>query len=41
MELVPEAAAGARLTDLAGASVELRALWAEQPAVISWLRHFG
>ncbi|MGE0453469.1 MAG: hypothetical protein AB7O37_00155 [Vicinamibacteria bacterium] len=41
MEHLPEAAAGARVTDLAGANVELRALWSERPAVISWLRHFG
>jgi hypothetical protein len=41
VEQVPEGAASARLADLGGASVELRALWAQRPAVIAWLRHFG
>jgi hypothetical protein len=41
VEPIPEAAAGARIRDLDGNEHELRELWAERPAVLVFLRHFG
>jgi hypothetical protein len=41
MEKLDERAQAARVRDLAGREVELRSLWAERPAVLAFLRHFG
>ena len=38
---VAEALAPITLTDSNGAEVELRSLWAERPAVLVFVRHFG
>jgi hypothetical protein len=38
---IAEAAATARIRDLDGNEHELRELWAERPAVLVFLRHFG
>ena len=38
---IAEAAAAARIRDLDGNEHELRELWAERPAVLVFLRHFG
>jgi hypothetical protein len=38
---VSEAAAQAIVRDLDGHEHELRELWAERPAVLVFLRHFG
>src|SRR5262245_64512768 len=40
-EPVPEALAGANVLDAGGASWELCALWADGPALLVFLRHFG
>jgi hypothetical protein len=39
--LVPEAAARAVIRDLDGQEHELHELWADRPAVLVFLRHFG
>ena len=41
MEQISEAAATARIRDLDGREHELQAHWAERPAVLVFLRHFG
>lgn len=40
-DLVPDAAARARIQDLAGGEHELRELWASRPVVLAFVRHFG
>lgn len=41
MDRVDQAAAGAVIRDLDGNEHELRELWARQPVVLAFLRHFG
>lgn len=41
MERVPEEAALARITGLDGQEYELKETWAERPAVLAFVRHFG
>ena len=38
---LPEAALSAVILDSAGDTIQLSSLWAERPAVLSFLRHFG
>lgn len=38
---IAEAAATAHIRDLDGKEHELREFWAERPAVLVFLRHFG
>jgi hypothetical protein len=40
-DTIAEAAAIARIRDLDGNEHDLRELWAEKPAVLVFLRHFG
>jgi hypothetical protein len=41
MDPVANALAPLTVLDLAGAPVVLGSLWAAQPRVLVWLRHFG
>jgi hypothetical protein len=41
VKTIPDEAARAVIRDLDGGEHELRELWAERPAVLVFLRHFG
>lgn len=41
MEKVAPEAAGTKIRDLDGNEVALRTLWAKQPIVLAFVRHFG
>jgi hypothetical protein len=41
MDRISEVAAGALIRDLHGNEHRLQELWAERPAVLVFLRHFG
>lgn len=38
---VDDSLAGTEVLDLEGTPVALGTLWAEKPAVLVWLRHYG
>ncbi len=41
MDTVDDGAAATKIRDLDGNEHELRAAWAEKPAVLVFVRHFG
>jgi hypothetical protein len=41
METVPREAAAVPVEDLSGRRLSLEALWAQEPVVLAFLRHFG